>query len=97
MENLLNIIVSVDQPQLLDLLVERLATRRYDIGYCNEQIKGEWKAVETGSNEIYVLGNLEFVFENDENCKLPFITSFLFTCLHEKDTPYKLAWCSSLS
>ena len=40
------------EPQLLKNIVEKLADRRYDIGYGREKVKRGWQAIETSSIEI---------------------------------------------
>jgi len=96
MNNSLHISTTLDQPMLLENMVEKLAYRRYDTGYSNEKLPGNRKALETSSAETYVSGTVAIEC-NDENINMPFITSFLFTCIKEKNNPYKLTWSTSLS
>ena len=96
MKKELYISASLDQPLLLEKLVERLADRRYDIGYGKEKVPVDLIALETSSAETYVSGTLSFV-EKDENINIPFITRFMFTCTKENEGCYKLAWSASLS
>jgi len=42
MNRVLNITATLDQPELLESLVEKLASRRYDIGYSNEIVPQDW-------------------------------------------------------
>ena len=100
MKKSLHITTVLDQPDLLENLVEKLADRRYDIGYSNEIVPHEWQAIETSSTETYVSGTVGLVDEisdDNEPINMPFITCFLFTCIKGKEKPYKLAWSSSLS
>ena len=100
MDKSLHITAVFDKPDLLENLVEKLADRRYDIGYSNEVVPNEWKAIETSSTETFVSGTLAFsgVMDNDDaSINMPFITSFLFTCIKGKERPYKLEWSTSLS
>jgi hypothetical protein len=97
MNKLLNIITSIDQPDFLLDLVERLATRRYDIGFSHELMPAGWKAIDTSSVETFVSGATEFRTDGFETAVIPFTTGFLFTCAHEKNDPYKVNWCASLS
>jgi hypothetical protein len=95
-----NIIATLDQPELLENLIEKLASRRYDIGYSNEVVPKDWQAVETSSTEAYVSGTLSFsgLIDNDDaSINMPFITSMLFTCIKGKKDGYHLLWSSSLS
>ncbi len=97
MKQLLHITASVNQPGLLKDMIEKLASRRYEIGYSNERMPEGWQAIETASAEIYVNGAVEFMFNEKETIRMPFITSFLFSCAHTKNDPYKLNWSISLS
>lgn len=86
----------LDQPGLLESLVEKLAYRRYDLGFSHAIVPRPFKALETSSAETYVSGTVSLAI-NDEIIAMPFITCFLFTCLKEKSGDYKLGWGSSLS
>lgn len=97
MNNTLHITALFDQPQLLENMVEKLAYRRYDIGYSKEKMPKGWQANETSSVETYVSGIVEFENDENEKIKMPFITCFLFTCTRGKQEPYMLNWSISLS
>ena len=97
MNNTLHITASFDQPQLLENMVEKLAYRRYDMGYSKEKMPKGWQANETSSVEAYVSGNVEFEYNADEKIRMPFITCFLFTCTKGEKEPYTLNWSISLS
>ena len=96
MKKSLYISTSLDQPDLLEDLVEKLAGRRYDIGFAKERVPINSEALETSSTETYVSGTISFA-DNDETINVPFITSFLFTCVKGKNNEYKLTWASSMS
>lgn len=96
MKNSIHITALLDQPEMLENLVERLAYRRYDMGYGAEKVPGNSEALETSSAEIYLSGTVA-VAEQQEQINMPFITSFLFTCIKGTDGIYKLVWSSSLS
>ena len=96
MKKELYISTSFDQPDLLEDLVEKLAGRRYDIGFGRERMPLNFEALETSSTETYTSGTISFT-DNDENINMPFITSFLFTCIKGKDDEYRLTWASSMS
>ncbi|MEQ1796800.1 MAG: hypothetical protein ABL872_02540 [Lacibacter sp.] len=96
MNNSIHITAMLDEPELLDFMVERLAYRRTDIGYGNQRVPENTEALETSSATIYLSGTVG-VAEEDEKVNMPFITSFLFTCIKGTDGIYKLAWSSSLS
>lgn len=100
MNQVLQITAILDQPELLENLVEKLASRRYDIGYSRELVPQDWQAVETSSTETYVSGTLSFsglTNNDDASLNMPFITSMLFTCIKGKEDDYRLLWSSSLS
>jgi len=96
MKKVLHISTSFDQPDLLEDLVEKLAGRRYDIGFRRERMPLNFEALETSSTETYTSGTVSFT-DNDENINMPFITSFLFTCIKGKDDDYRLTWAASMS
>ncbi len=100
MNSILHITATLDQPELLENLVEKLASRRYDIGYSRETVPHDWQAIETSSTETYVSGTLSFsglVSNDDAIINMPFITSMIFTCIKGKVDDYRLLWSSSLS
>jgi|SRR6185295_12623813 len=99
MNQALHITATLDQPELLENLVEKLASRRYDIGYSKEVVPQDWQAVETSSTETYTSGTLSFSggLNNDDAINIPFITSMLFTCIKGKEDDYRLLWSCSLS
>lgn len=96
MTNAIAITATLVQPRLLTNLVEKLADRRYDLGYCYEKVQLGWQADETSSIEAHVSGDIG-ISVNDEKINMPFVTSFLFTCTKGKGQDYRLAWISSLS
>jgi hypothetical protein len=96
MEKTIAITATLVQPRLLTNLVEKLAHRRYDLGYSHEKVQLGWQAVETSSIEAHVSGDINFS-ANGETINMPFVTSFLFTCTKGRGQDYRLAWISSLS
>jgi len=97
MNNFTNITATLDEPSFLENLVERLATRRYDIGYANQPVPKSLQAVDTSSTEIYVSGTVSFTDDNGDAINMPFTTPMLFTCAKGKEDYYRLLWSSSLS
>jgi hypothetical protein len=93
----LHISASFDEPEFVQNLVERLAYRRYELGFSKQQMPRGLKALETSSTETYVSGTLALDMENEERINMPFITAFLFTCVKGKTDPYQLIWSASLS
>jgi len=81
---------------LMLYLVEMLADRRHDTGYCYEKVPVGWQAIETSSIEAFVNGNTtlstsESIVDNG------FTSSFLFTCSKIKGQDHCFKWLSSLS
>lgn len=96
MKKSLHITAIFDQPGFLETLVEKLADRRYDIGFSKEIVPENSEALELSSAETYTSGVVA-IDDNSELINMPFITRFLFTCTKKPDEPYKLAWSASLS
>lgn len=96
MNNNIHIAATLDSPELLENLVEQLAYRRYDLGYGLQRVPGDSEALETSSSTIYLSGTI-LLNNEQEQFHIPFITSFLFTCVKGGDGIYKLAWSTSLS
>jgi hypothetical protein len=92
----LHITAVLDQPGLLESLVEKLAYRRYDLGFSDAIVPLAFKAIESSSTETYVSGTVSLAIKG-EIINMPFITCFLFTCTKDKTGNYKLGWGSSLS
>jgi hypothetical protein len=97
MKKTLRISASFDEPEFVQNLVERLAYRRYDIGYGSQVMPQGLKALETSSTETYVSGTLAIENGKEKPINMPFITAFLFTCIKGKKDPYQLIWSASLS
>lgn len=96
MNNLLHINTTLDQPDLLESLVEKLAYRRRDIGYGSQLVPRHLRAVETSSTETFISGTIE-IADGGNDIHLPYITKFFFTCTKANPGTYRLRWESSLS
>ncbi len=102
MKQTLHISAAFDEPEFVQNLVERLAYRRYEFGFSKQKMPAGFKALETSGTETYVTGTMALDFPADtetgiERINMPFITSFLFTCIKGKTDPYQLIWSSSLN
>ncbi len=90
----------VNEPALLENLVEQLATqpiRRYRPA---EKLTTDLKSVETASTHTYVSGTLQMEQGDGREAillKPSFVTQFYFTCLRESEDEYRLQWAVSLS
>jgi len=97
MKKALHITALTDKPFLLESMVEKLAARHYDIGFGKMVVPQPWKAVETSSIEKYVSGTINLEISKSCQFKIPFVTSFLYTCTKEGNESYKYRWEISLS
>ena len=93
----LHLTASVDKPEVLENIIEQLATRRYDIGYGRAIVPNDWQAIDTSSIETYISGRVEFDYNETQRIRVPYITCFLFSCMKKKNNPYDLKWSFSLS
>ena len=64
MKQNLHISASFDQPELVQNLVERLAYRRYELGFSKQLMPRGLKAIETSSTETYVSGTMAIDADN---------------------------------
>ena len=97
MKKNLHLTASVDKPEVLENIIEQLATRRYDIGYGNAVVPATWQALDSSSVETYISGTVEFDYTETQRVRIPYITCFLFSCTKGKHSPYDLKWSISLS
>lgn len=97
MKKQLHISASFDQPEFVQNLVERLAYRRFDIGFSQQAVPVGFRALETSSTETYVSGTLHIDETGNDIIHMPFITCFLFTCIKGKTDPYQLSWSFSMN
>lgn len=89
------IIATLEDPDLLQILVERLAECNLEIGYCKQQVQPGWRAIDTSS--IEVLASVGLHFSNNKELSTSSVTSFLFTCIKTVHGKYDLTWSHSLS
>jgi hypothetical protein len=89
------IIATLEDPDLLQILVERLAECNVEIGYCHKQVQPGWRAIDTSS--IEVLASVGLHFSNNKELNTSSVTSFLFTCIKTVKGKYDLKWSHSLS
>jgi len=89
-------IATLEEPDLLQILVEKLAECNVDMGYSLRQVQSGWKAIETSSIEVLASGSIDFSDQNDST-HTSFDTNFLFTCIKPTKGKYNLTWSHSLS
>jgi hypothetical protein len=90
------IIATLEDPDLLQVLVEKLAECNVDIGYSLQQVQPGWKAIDTSSIEVLASVGIHFS-DKKESTNTSFVTSFLFTCIKSSQGKYDLTWSHSLS
>lgn len=92
----ISITAALCEQSVLESVVEELAYRRIDIGYCRQAVPPGLKAIETSSIEAHVSGDIT-ISGKSQSFDMPFTTCFLFTCIKARGGEYELAWSSSLS
>jgi hypothetical protein len=90
------IIATLEDPDLLQILVEKLAECNVDMGYSLQQVQPGWKAIDTSSIEVLASVGIHFSNKKDST-NTSFVTSFLFTCIKSTEGKYELTWSHSLS
>jgi len=94
MKKTLRIKATIDEEAFLEDMVEKLALRHNYTGIDNKL--GVNDALETSSTETYVSGTMAIETKNTQ-INMPFITSFLFTCIKVSKDTYSLEWGISMS
>ena len=56
----LHLTASVDQPEMMENIIEQLATRNYKPRYADNTADPAWKSINTSSVESYISGSVEF-------------------------------------
>ena len=95
MKKTLHIKTTIDEEAFLEDMVEKLALRHTNTGP-GEAKQGNKDLLETSSTETYVSGTIA-IETPDEQINVPFVTSFLFTCIKENEDTYSLEWGLSMS
>jgi len=90
------IIATLEDPDMLQVLVEKLAECNVDIGYSLQPVQPGWKAIDTSSIEVLASVGIQFS-NNEDSTNISFVTSFLFTCIKSSHGKYDLTWSHSLS
>lgn len=95
MKKTLHIKAKIDEESFLEDMVEKLALRHSYTGLGKDK-NGTEDFLETSSTETYVSGTMAIETAH-EQINVPFITSFLFTCIKESEDTYSLEWGLSMS
>ena len=93
MKKTLHIKATIDEEAFLEDMVEKLALR-HNYSDTDKELGND--AIETSSTETYVSGNIALKTKGQQ-INMPFITSFLFTCIKESKDTYRLEWGASMS
>ena len=96
MKQTLHIVALIDEEAFLEDMVEKLALRHTYSNPRQKSITGNIRTVETSSTETYVSGTMA-IETNAEHIDVPFVTSFLFTCIKVSKDTYSLEWGISMS
>jgi hypothetical protein len=96
MKKTLHIKATIDEEAFLEDMVEKLALRHNYTGLSKQKMSGDNNTLETSSTETYVSGTIA-IETPDQQINMPFITSFLFTCIKESEDTYNLEWGISMS
>jgi len=96
MKQTLHIVAMIDEEAFLEDMVEKLALRHTYSSPNKQSIADNIETVETSSTETYVSGTMA-IDTPGEHMNVPFITSFLFTCIKVSKDTYSLEWGISMS
>ena len=90
----IDITANVEDPCILQLLVETLAESKPNLPFRVKRVHSGWKILDSSSIEARVSGGINF--SDEKAADIPFVTCFLFTCTKGKGK-YELKWSNSLS
>lgn len=86
---------NVEDPSLLQLLVETLAECNPGFNNSYKKVQRGWRSIKTSTIQTRVSGKITFA--SRKNKSLHYATCFVFTCTKELKGKYDLTWSSSLS
>ena len=86
----------IDEMMFLEELVKHLADARASKSRRRIPLEPGWEAINSSSLEIYVTGST-IISDGVGPKRIPYTTSFLFTCIKENSSGYMLSGCFSLS
>ena len=86
----------IDEMMFLEELVKHLADARSPKSRKVIQLEPGWEPIKSSSLEVYVTGSM-IVSDGVGPMRIPYTTSFLFTCIKENTSGYILSGCYSLS
>ena len=91
----MSIDTKVEDPALLQLLVETLAECNPGFKNSYKKVQRGWRSIKTSKVQTRVSGNIRFAAKRNKN--IYYATCFVFTCTKQMKGKYDLTWSSSLS
>ena len=91
-----SITASFLEPYLLQDFVEQLADLHFEIEYNKEGVHKGWQNITTSTVEAHVNVEINFA-KRPDGMNISYVTIFLFTCVKENGSQFKLCWSNSLS
>lgn len=86
---------NVEDPSLLQLLVETLAECNPGFNNSYKKVQRGWRSIKTSTIQTRVHGDITFVAKKKKH--ITYATCFVFTCTKQLKGKYDLTWSSSLS
>ena len=86
---------NVEDPSLLQLLVETLAECNPGFKNSYKKVQRGWISIKTSTIQTRVHGGISFSSRKNKNVR--YATCFVFTCIKQRKGKYDLTWSSSLS
>lgn len=86
---------TVEDPSLLQLLVETLAECNPCYNNSYKKVQSGWRSIKTSTVQTRVSGGVNF--SSGKKLNIPFATCFVFTCTKEVKGKWDLTWSNSLS
>ncbi len=92
----LKVLTTLCAERMMRALVERLASPQSETDYGGDEYSNGLRVIDSSSVEAYIAGDNHFTYQQNV-MKMPFITSFIFTCIREKGKRFRLEFGASLS
>ena len=96
MQQRMTVLTTISGERLLKKMVENLAGMQYQAKNNLGRTVNDLTLIESSSIESYTAGE-NHISVGGEVIKMPFLTSFIYTCLKTEDSGYRLEWGISLS
>ncbi len=92
----LQVSVSLLEQNMMVNIIERIVDKQYNNNYPFQKIQPNWNTIQTTSIEAYANGDISISSEM-ESIDMYFVSSFIFTCIKDRDSKNMISWSSSLS